>query len=86
MDIFYIAVIMGFAPALLLMYVLLRPYTYPATEYPYFSDPSFFMLFTVGLVAGTVMFLAFSYILNSILSLIVYALIQVMVVTACLNL
>ncbi len=86
MDIFYIAVIMGFAPALLLMYVLLRPYTYPATEYPYFSDPSFFMLFTVGLVAGTVMFLAFSYILNDILSLIVYALIQVMVVTACLNL
>ncbi len=86
MDIFYIAVIMGFAPALLLMYVLLKPYTYPATEYPYFSDPSFFMLFTVGLIAGTLMFLVFSYILNSIISLIVYALIQVMVITVCMNL
>lgn len=86
MQIFYIAAAMAFVPALLLMYLLLRPYTYPATEYPYFSDPSFFMLFAVGLVAGTIMFLVFSFILNNILTLVVYGLIQVMVVVVCLNL
>ncbi len=86
MQIFYIAVAMAFIPALMLMYLMLRPYTYPATEYPYFSDPSFFMLFTVGLVAGTIMFLVFSYIMGNILALIVYALIQVMAVVVCMNL
>ena len=86
MEIFYIAVTMAFVPALMLMYLMLRPYTYPATEYPYFSDPSFFMLFAVGLVAGTILFLVFSYILGNIITLIVYALIQVMVIVACMNL
>ena len=86
MEIFYIAVAMAFIPTLMLMYVMLRPYTYPATEYPYFSDPSFFILFAVGLVAGTIMFLVFSYIMGNILAMIVYALIQVMAVVVCMNL
>ena len=86
MEIFYIAVAMAFIPTLMLMYVMLRPYTYPATEYSYFSDPSFFILFAVGLVAGTIMFLVFSYIMGNILALIVYALIQVMAVVVCMNL
>ncbi|MBR1888767.1 MAG: hypothetical protein IJ810_02270 [Candidatus Methanomethylophilus sp.] len=51
MEMFYVAAALAFIPALLLMYLLLRPYTYPQTEYPYFSDPSFFMLFDVCLVA-----------------------------------
>lgn len=86
MQIFYIAVIMAFVPALLMMYLLLRPYTYPATEYPYFSDPSFFMLFAVGLIAGTILFLVYSFIANSIITVIVYALIQVMAVVVVMNL
>ncbi|MCQ2079233.1 MAG: hypothetical protein MJZ38_04170 [archaeon] len=86
MDMFYVAAALAFAPALLLMYLLLRPYTYPATEHPYFSDPSFFMLFAVGLVGGTIMFLVYSYIANSVIAVIVYSLIQVMVIVACLNL
>jgi hypothetical protein len=86
MEIFYVAVAMAFIPTLMLMYIMLRPYTYPATEYPYFSDPSFFILFAVGLVVGTIMFLVFSYIIGSILALIVYALIQVMAVVVCMNL
>ena len=36
--------------ALILMYVVLRKYTYPAVEQPFFSDPSLFILFTVGLI------------------------------------
>ena len=36
--------------ALVLMYVVLRKYTYPAVEQPFFSDPSLFILFTVGLI------------------------------------
>lgn len=86
MEMFYVAAALAFVPALLMMYLVLRPYTYPATEYPYFSDPSFFSLFAVGLVAGTVMFLVYSYIAGNVLAVIVYALIQVMVITACLNL
>jgi hypothetical protein len=86
MEIFYIAAALAFVPALLLMYFLLRPYTYPQTEYPYFSDPSFFMLFAVGLVAGTVLFLVYSYIANSIVTVIVYSFIQVLAIVVCLNL
>ncbi|MCQ2084716.1 MAG: hypothetical protein MJZ21_01050 [archaeon] len=86
MQIFYIAVIMAFAPALLMMYLLLRPYTYPATEYPYFSDPSFFILFAGGLIAGTILFLVYSFIASNIITVIVYALVQVMAVVVVMNL
>ncbi len=48
--------------ALVLMYVVLRKYTYPAVEQPFFSDPSLFILFTVGLIEGTILFVAFTYI------------------------
>ena len=51
MDIIlYVAGIMAFAPTLALMYAVLRKYTYPAVEQPFFSDPAFFSLFVVGLV------------------------------------
>ena len=49
--------------ALVLMYVVLRKYTYPAVEQPFFSDPSLFILFTVGLIEGTIIFVVYTYIL-----------------------
>ncbi len=49
--------------ALILMYVVLRKYTYPAVEQPFFSDPSLFILFTVGLIEGTIIFVVYTYIL-----------------------
>ena len=48
--------------ALVLMYVVLRKYTYPAVEQPFFSDPSLFILFTVGLIEGTILFVVLTYI------------------------
>lgn len=86
MEMFYLAAALAFIPALLLMYLLLRPYTYPAAEHPYFSDPSFFWLFAVGLIAGTILFLVYTYIASSFVTVIVYSLIQVMVVVAVMNL
>ena len=50
-----VAAILAFTPTLILMYVVLRKYTYPAVEQPFFSDPAFFGLFAVGLVAGTIL-------------------------------
>ena len=49
--------------ALVLMYAVLRKYTYPAVEQPFFSDPSLFILFTVGLIEGTIIFVVYTYIL-----------------------
>ena len=75
---FYVAAVMAFAPALVLMYVLLRPYTYPKSDYAYFSDPSFFILFSVGLIAGVIMFLVYTYVMNSVITVIVYAIVTAM--------
>lgn len=87
MDVpFYAAVLLAFIPTLVLMYWITRPYTYPATEYAYFNDASFFILFTVGIVAGTVMFMAFTYIFKVIVYILLYSVIQVLVITASLNL
>jgi len=83
---FYIAAILAFAPAIAMMYILLKKYTFPATEYPYFSDPSFFIQFTVGLVAGTIMFLVYTYVMDSVVSVILYSVIQVLAAVVVLNL
>ncbi len=48
--------------ALVVMYVVLRRYTYPAVEQPFFSDPSLFFLFTIGLIEGTILFVAYTYV------------------------
>lgn len=56
-----IAALIGLGAALILMYIVLRKYTYPAVEQPFFSDPTLFMLFAIGLVEGTVVLLVFSY-------------------------
>ena len=49
--------------ALVMMYVVLRKYTYPAVEQPFFSDPSLFILFTVGLIEGTIILVVYTYVL-----------------------
>ena len=49
---FGLAALIGIAPAMILMYAVLRKYTYPAVEKPFFSDPYFFGLFVVGMIAG----------------------------------
>jgi len=55
------AAILGIGPALALMYLVLRKYTYPAVESPFFSDPTFFSLFVVGLVSGTLIFVGYTF-------------------------
>jgi uncharacterized protein (DUF983 family) len=55
------AAIIGFGAALGLIYIVLRKYTFPAVEQPFFSDPTFFKLFTVGLVAGTARFVGYTF-------------------------
>jgi len=51
-----IAAAIGFAPAIALMLWTLQPYTYPKVERPYFSDPTLFGMFTVGIVVGVVLY------------------------------
>ncbi|MDR0335193.1 MAG: hypothetical protein LBH69_04840 [Methanomassiliicoccaceae archaeon] len=66
-----IAAVLGLGAALALMYIVLRKYTYPAVEQPFFSDPSFFGLFTVGLVAGTAIFVGYTFFQESWSSIII---------------
>jgi len=68
-----IAAILGLGPALVLMYLVLRKYTYPAVESPFFSDPRFFSLFVVGLISGTIIFVGYTFFNDSWGSLFVAA-------------
>lgn len=56
-----LAALIGLGAAFVLMYVVLRKYTYPAVEQPFFSDPTFFFIFTIGLAEGTIILLVFTY-------------------------
>lgn len=51
-----LAALIGFAPPVALMYYSLRNYTFPKVERPYFSDPTLFGLFAVGIVLGVVLY------------------------------
>lgn len=86
MEVFYIATALSLVPTLLVMFILLRPYTFPKVEQPFFSDPTFFLYFAVGLVAGTVMFAVFSFIMGSLIPILLYAVIQVVVPIMLMNL
>ncbi|MFP4170026.1 MAG: hypothetical protein ACLFUV_03255 [Methanomassiliicoccales archaeon] len=48
----------GFGPAIIIMYYTLKDYTYPVVERPFFDDRKAFGIFTIGLVIGTVVFAA----------------------------
>ena len=82
-----IAAIMAFAPTLILMYLILRNYTYPKVEQPFFSDPTLFKLFTLGLGMG-VIFFAFTTYLNwrSMVPMILIAVIECLALVVVLNL
>ncbi|MCL2142742.1 MAG: hypothetical protein FWH44_00555 [Methanomassiliicoccaceae archaeon] len=84
-----IAAAIGLGAALFLMYFVLRKYTYPAVEQPFFSDPSFFGLFTVGLIAGTVIFAFYTFFQeswSSILIAILFAMVFELAKLVVLNL
>jgi len=46
----------SFGPALLLLYLTLRNYTFPKVDKPFFDDRKVFAFMTVGIVLGTVFF------------------------------
>jgi len=81
------ASIIGIAPAMILMYLVLRKYTYPAVEKPFFSDPYFFGLFVVGMISGTILFAVYTYFWgNAIISALLFGVLEVMVILVILNL
>jgi hypothetical protein len=53
---FLAAAAIGFAPSIALMLVTLQPYTFPKVERPYFSDPTLFGLFAIGMVIGVALY------------------------------
>ena len=46
----------GFAPAMFLMYLTLKDYTFPRAEKPFFDDRKLFAFFALGVVLGMVIF------------------------------
>jgi len=86
--ILYVAGILAFAPTMILMYAVLRKYTYPAIEQPFFSDPAFFKLFVVGLVAGTFLCVAFYIFLDplNIIHMVLFAAVQCLAMVVVMNL
>ena len=56
-----LAALIGLGSALVLMYAVLRNYTYPRIEEPFFNDPTLFKIFTVGLFEGTLLFVLYTY-------------------------
>lgn len=83
-----IAMVVGIAPALALMFIGVRNYTYPRVEQPFFSDPTFFMLFVVGLVEGSIIFVVMR-LFNaptSIILMVLMAVIQIMAMVLVMNL
>lgn len=83
-----VAMLVGIAPALALMFLGTRDYTYPRTERPFFSDASFFMLFVAGMIEGSVLFFVLR-IFNapsSILLMVLFAVVQTMLLVVSMNL
>lgn len=83
-----LAMLLGIAPALALMFIGVRNYTFPKVEQPFFSDPTFFMLFVVGLVEGAAIFAAMSVFRapSSIILMALVSVIQIMAMVVVLNL
>lgn len=48
--------ILGFAPAMALLFYTLRPYAYPAVPQPFFDDRKVFFLFALGIPLGMFLF------------------------------
>jgi len=86
-----IALLAGFGPALLMMDWVMKNYTYPRVESPFFKDSTFFGMLVVGVIEGAVIFFAIIMLnilesnLNIIL-MVVVALIQLMAMVVVMNL
>ncbi len=83
-----LAMVLGIGPALALMYLVVRNYTYPKVEQPFFSDPAFFGLFIVGLVEGSVLYMAlalFRFASNPIY-MVLFAAVELMAMLVVMNL
>ncbi len=83
-----LAMVLGIGPALALMYLVVRNYTYPKVEQPFFSDPAFFGLFIVGLVEGSVLYVAlnlFKFASNP-LYMVLFAAVELMAMLVVMNL
>ena len=86
--IFGLAMVLGIGPALILMYLGVRNYTYPRVEQPFFSDPRFFMLLVVGMIAGSVLFFALRVLglATNVVYMVLMAIIEVMAMVVVMNL
>ena len=83
----YIAAIFAFAPTLILMYIVLKKYTYPAVEQPFFSDPRLFGLFAVGLIAGILLFAFYTYLnRGNLIHMALYSVVQCLAMVIVMNL
>ena len=85
---FGLAMVLGIGPALAMMYLIVRNYTYPKVEQPFFSDASFFLLFFVGLVAGSALFFAMRVLgfASNIIYMVLMSVIEVMAMVVIMNL
>lgn len=85
---FGLSMVLGIGPALAAMYLIVRNYTYPKVEQPFFSDATFFLLFFVGLVAGSVLFFAMRVLgfASNIVYMILMSVVEVMAMVVIMNL
>ena len=56
-NVMMISGVIGFTPALIILFFVLRDYTYPAVEKPYFDDRKVFIFLSFGMIAGSLFFL-----------------------------
>ena len=86
--IFGLAMVLGIGPALILMYLGVRNYTYPRVEQPFFSDARYFMLLVVGMIAGSVLFFALRVLgfTTNVVYMVLMAVIEVMAMVVVMNL
>lgn len=86
--IFALAMLFGIGPALILMYLGVRNYTYPRVEQPFFSDPTFFSLLVVGMVAGSILFFAMTALsfASNIVLMVIMAIVESMAMVVVMNL
>ena len=84
---FGLGMLVGLGTTVALMYAILRKYTYPAVEQPFFSDPTLFGLFAVGLVAGTVVFVVSTYYpLSDMIYAVLFSILETVILLVVLNL
>jgi hypothetical protein len=88
---FGIALLVGFAPVFVMMDVIMKNYTYPRVETPFFKDSTFFMMLVVGILEGAALMIVTQFfgLLDSpfaILYMVIMALIELMAMVVVMNL